>query len=231
MVYLPHVRMTMLGDLPGGEIFSMSLSLDRPNPVPAVNFFGIDVTDALWNDLADDCLEWFVRPATKICARAVLQKVKFAQIGADGHYTAAPIEKLRTTGGGVSAATFTPPPNQVARAITLHTAGDLNRVKGRFYAPMPALDVGTDGVWSAANADAMEASDQTFINALNNQPGLDLQDIRVVVASQGRHNSDGSVRRGPANDVVTSISVGRVPDTIRRRRNKLSEGRTTVPVS
>lgn len=233
MTYVPHVRMSMIGRLGGSggaEIFSMSIALSENAGGSGVwDGGGLGPNDDVWEDLADDCAAWFARPLTGIHADAVLQLVKFAAIGADGKYTSAAIEKPRVVAGGQ--ANLQRPHNQSARVVTLNTAGDLNRIKGRFYVPLPAFGVQPDGRWLAEDADAMEGSDKTFIDAINNQPGLDVLDIGVVVASQGRRDQFGALRVQPGNHPVTSISVGRTPDTQRRRRNRLTEGRTSVAVS
>lgn len=233
MAYVPHIRMSMIGRLGGAggpEIFSMNLALaEDGGGSPVWDGGGLGPNDDVWDDLAQDCVAWFARPLTGIHSEAVLQMVKFAFIGADGKYTRAAVERPVNQPGGQG--NLQRPPNQVARAVTLHTAGDLNRIKGRFYVPLPAFGIQADGRWLAADADAMEGSDQTFINALNNQPGIDVLDIGVVVASQGRRDQFGALRVQPGNHRVTAVSMGRTPDTIRRRRNALAEGRTSVAVS
>lgn len=233
MAYVPHLRMSLLGRLGGVnglEQFSCSISLGKRTAIdsPLLWVGGLEPNDDVWEDLADDAAAWFGREGTQISDEAVLTSVKFAAIGADGLYTHAPVEKARQVAGFYSAGRV---PNQVARAVTLHTAGDLGRIKGRFYSPLPGMPVGVDGRFAADTIAAAQASDETFIEALNNQPGFDVLDIHVVVASQGRRNKNGTVRLGPGNHKVTGLSVGRVPDTIRRRRNKLQEARSVVAIT
>jgi len=183
----------------------------------------------VWTDLTNDAKAWFARPATAIGTNARLRKVKFASIGADGRYTGAPVEKDagNITGGGNSGLPF-----QVACAVTFHTAGDLNRVKGRIYQPAPALATdNATGLVAVAAVDGVRNSMDTFLEAIGNQPGADVLDLRAVVASQGRRNKDGSMRTAPANHAITAVSCGRTLDTIRRRRNKLVDKGAPVPVS
>lgn len=232
MTYVPHIRMTMsgrLGTSTGPEIFSMNLCIANRNgtslPQGALD---LDANDVVWTDMADDAVAWFSAASTGIHSDATLMLVKFAYLDENGHYTRPPIEKPVLQAGG---ATGTRPANQVARAVTLHTTADLGRVKGRFYAPLATGVVSQDGRWTDAVVNAFESSDKTFIDNLNNQPGLDVLDLAVHVASQGRRNKDGSVRLAPGNHPVTSVSVGRVPDTQRRRRNKLLEARTPIAVA
>lgn len=231
MVYVPHWKISMIGRIGGSngpEMFSMSLALiNRTNgsmEVPGV----LDPSGDVWDDIADDCAAWFGRTTTRLHQDAVLKTVKIAPIGANGRYTGAPVERVREVTGGTDLGYRQA--NQTSYAVTLHTEGDLGRVKGRFYAPLPGLLFQQDGRIAVETADGMEASAKTFIQALNNQPGIDVLDLVVGVASQGRRNADGSLRVAPRNWPVTEVSVGRVPDVQRRRRNKLSEARTPQSV-
>jgi hypothetical protein len=213
-----------LGGALGPEIFSCSFALDRKGGSPGALSPFLDPNNAYWTDLATDCSAYFARALTHIHLDAVLTKVKIAAIGADGKYTSAPVEKLVNTPGGWATALGSPRmPNSVACKVTLKTNADLGRVKGGFYLPLPALTVATDGRWVDAGNEEIEASTKTFIDDINNAPGADVLGVNVVVASQGRKNADGTVRLAPGNHPVLSVGVGRVPDTIRRRRNKLVE--------
>lgn len=179
----------------------------------------------MWADLTNDARVFFASAGAGIHPDATLNMVKFAAIGADGKYTKAPVERAPSgarigAGGGTGSVR---PANQVALAVTLLTAGDLGRVKGRFYVPVPAFAVTAEGRYSVAAAQGVATAAQTFLNAVNNQPGLDVLGLQAVVASQGRRNKDGSVRTPARNHVVTGVKVGRTPDTIRTRRNKVSE--------
>lgn len=232
MAVIPHVRMTAYGDLPGGEIFNFGLSL--ANPDQADGGFGNGLWQgelvpgaSVWTDLAND-LEIFWANAN-VSNRAFLRGVKFALIGSDGKYTDAPHERpIGGVTGTAGTGNVVQHGNQVAVAVTLHSTGDLGRVKGRFYLPMPSVALGTDGRMTEANRDTIETAAQTFVNNINNEPGIDLLNLRVVIASSGRHNDNGTVKFPPKNWTVNAVSVGRVLDTQRRRRNKLNELRGTV---
>lgn len=234
MTFVPHFRLSMIGTMPGDEIFSCNLSLIPDNAAwPAVFDDAMDF--ALWTavldpdgdnfgDLVADCQAFWSREATGIHTTTVLRKVKLAAIGSDGLYIAAPAEALVTTPG---TGAFSPFPNQVARKVTLHTDGDLKRVKGGFYLPgatLAGFDQATQ-LYSTAITDAAEDSAKQFLDAVENVPGIDAESWTVVVASQGRHNKDGSVRRPPTNHGVTGVSIGRRADVQRRRSNRISEAR------
>jgi hypothetical protein len=230
MTFVPHYRVSCigrLGEVLGPEQFSFGFALDNVDPqigdVP-----GLNPNDAVWTDVANDCAAYFSHADTGIHEDAVLTMVKIAHIGADGKYLSAPVEKpVNAQGAGA----LRRPSNSTALAVTLKTNGDLGRVKGRFYLPLPEWVVEEDGRYSQAAVDYVEGRSQTFINNINNQPGFDVLGLRVVVASQGRRNKDGSLRRPPTNHDVVGVSVGRVPDTIRRRRNKLLEQHQYRPIA
>lgn len=231
MTVVPHVRMTAYGDLPGGEIFNFGLSL--ANPDSEDGGFGNGLWSgalvpggSVWDDLAADLQTFW--SAAGVWSGCKLRGVKFASIGADGKYRDSVIERVLGSTTGVSGGNgLYQPANQVTMAVTTHSVGDLGRVKGRFYLPMPGYQMGADGRISEANRDSIETAAQTWINNINNEPGLDLLNLHAVIASSGRHNQDGSVKLPPKNWPINAVSVGRVPDTQRRRRNKLTEFRGT----
>jgi hypothetical protein len=224
MTYVEHVRISAQGSLPGGEQFSYGFAL-AGFPVGSIGSVIPDNT-AAWNTMAAAIAAFHGRGSSHIYTGAVLTKVKFAPIGSNGLYAGLPYEVLENTPGNIAASGVAGiPPNQLAAAVTLHSAGDLGRVKGRFYVPMPIMDMGTDGRWTTVYADDLEGSAKTMINAVNATLGGGAFDPTVVVASQGRHRGGVQVKP-PTNYDVVAVSVGRVPDTIRRRRNKLAEGRT-----
>lgn len=226
MTFVPHIRMTMLGFLgnsPGAEQWSAGVSLAPIDPAPLAAFLDLQPNNDVFADWRDECVAWFTRVDSYVRSNARLQRVKFAFIGQDGKYLKEPVElDAGSVQGGEGFAAILP--FQSAVAITLGTDGDLSRVKGRFYSPSPALPIDPNtGQFPVANQTAMRNSADTFLTNLGNQPGADVLDFRVVVASQGRHNKNGTVKLPPANHVVTRVNVGRVVDTIRSRRTSLNE--------
>lgn len=214
-----------LGGAVGAEIFSMNISLARFGGDGGFDPGSIlEPNGAVWDDIAEDCRAWFGSslPGMEIHPSAVLTGIKVADIGADGRYRNPPIERSLNQAGVAGGGRL---PNQCAVAVTFGTDGDLGRVKGRIYAPIPGVTLEADGRLPESVAEGMEAVSLQLIENINNQPGIDVLDIRACVASQGRRNKDGSVRRGPALDPIVRVSVGRVVDTIRSRRNALVESK------
>jgi hypothetical protein len=117
---------------------------------------------------------------------------------------------------------------QVALVATYHT--DKGRgvgSKGRTYFPSPAIGLGPDGRIPVAERDNFALAVRDLIRNLNNNPGFEPGtgglDLSIV--------SPGGKSGGPQTNKVTGVSVGRVLDTQRRRRNQLLErGAPFVPV-
>lgn len=239
MTFAPHLRLTMSGTIAADEIFSMNLSLEPDGGILGQdigNYLAATITQGDFDDIVADCVAWFGDPALQVSPRATLTRVKLAHINADGHYASTPqeaaVSRRGAQGGGFLENERPPGPWQISQKCTLHTAGDLGRVKGGFYLPVPSLDDYDPAIdlWTVGHVNGQETVTATFFDNLTNEPNLDVLDLRVVVASQGRRNRDGSVRLAPDNHQVTAVSFGRRPDVQRRRANKVSEARTT-PVS
>lgn len=237
MAYKPHLRLTLNGVIAdGAEIFSMSLSL-RPDDsaftaavassslILALKAHLDGTSSAHWDDMVADCNTYF--PNCGAGAHSTLKRVKLAAIGADGKYLTAPKEAaVNTAGGWVGGADH---PWQISQKVTLETDGDLGRVKGGWYIPTPRLAFdGASDLWSASDVVSIQNEAETFISNLENVPGLDAHSYKVVVASQGRHNKDGSVRVAADNWDVKRVHMGRRPDVIRRRANHVLESRVSA---
>lgn len=225
MTFVPHLRLTMTGEIEGGkEQFSYGVSLAAVDvdPLTAWIVSGDATKDLVFDDMVADATRFHGDVLSFIAADAVLKRVKLVAIGADGKYAEAPREAAVNVPGGNGA--HGPFPWQISCAVTIGTDGDLGRVKGRFYLPRPALAfTPADDTWNAAQVEQLRDSAAQFLEDLGNQPGPDWADIRPVVASQGRHNPDGSVRRPPTNHEAKRVLVGRRPDVQRRRANKVLE--------
>lgn len=232
-MFEPHLRLSWTGDLPGGEMFSCSVSLVPDNntwaaAVTAVAKIAIltnVLTDVnLTDDLVTDVTNYHSRETTGISPLCKVRRVKIAALDEDGHYIGAPKEAAVNIAGGGGNATM---PNQISRKVTLLTNGDLGRVKGGWYLPGVSsayYDVATQ-LFDTGSTAGLQASTLTFLQDLENAPGLDANSFLVAVASQGRHNKDGSLRTPARNHDVVGVSVGRRADVQRRRANKVSEAR------
>lgn len=233
--YVPHLRLTWSGTLPSGEIWSNSCSLVPDNSAwsglvgnsALITYVREHIGDpSIFEDLVADVRAYFTRDTTHICSDAKLTRIVLAGLDNEGHYVGPPREFAVPNDAGYWPNGF---PEQIARKVTLETDADLGRVKGGWYLPMPesnGFDRGSD-LWSATVTGEVRDSTRQFIDDLNNAPGLDDVALKVVVASQGRHNRDHSIRLPAGNYDVKRVNVGRRVDVQRRRANKYSEARIT----
>lgn len=209
MPFAPHLRLTARGTLYALEDFSFGVNMT------AVGVDSAAFLDGNVDDLAADVSAFFARPATGIRSSAVLTEVKLASIGADGKYTRDPaIRDVNVPGAGAGNGLYPP---QISLAVSLVTGQRGPRGKGRFYLPLPSVPLFDAGRMALPAVQAVRDSCKTFLDALNNSPGTDLQDRRVCVASSFGENYE-----------VTGVRVGRALDTIRSRREKLDEAYTEV---
>lgn len=219
MPYAPHLRVTALGTLHGsGEVFSYGVNMADTSNNPVLDLYTQVLNlgpnrDAL-ADMASDIQSFHASAQASIFPYAYLQAVKFASIGADGKYTADPVTiTLTPTQGGATIDNnrdlIIP---QAALAISLTTARRGATGRGRFYIPMPVFHLDTGLRIPEAGSDAVATRAAALISALNNNPGVDLTNLNVVVASTKGYNS-----------LVTGVRVGRVIDTIQSRRTSIGE--------
>jgi hypothetical protein len=218
--YTPHLRLQASGVLgPAGgawEIFSYGLSLGRSGG-------GLTTDEAYLSDCVDDLVAYHGRATSGISAFARLTAVKVALVQPDGSWQgAAPLyeRSVDVPGGNDTGSTLMHAP-QVSACVTLRTALNTPRARGRFFLPLPFFQVqASTGLAVATQVNQAAESAATLVTALNNQPGIDSGDMNVVVAS-----TFGGINQ------VTQVSVGRVLDTIRSRRNALREAYLSAPVT
>jgi len=196
----------------GEDIFSFGLRASGDT--------GFDAVDALAEldvpGIAAIFGTYFEAAGTKIETVGHLYKVKVAALGTDGKYLTDSIEAEPEPGGSNGSVSAVRYPNQVALAVSLRTVTNIGRAtKGRFYLPVPGHNVQTDGKIIPAEVVATAATSKTFLDALNTKLAADItQTIRLQIMS----DIGSGVSR-----VVTSVRVGDVIDTIRSRRNALTE--------
>lgn len=216
MAVKSHFRVTLSGRFgTSPERFSYGVNLVQRNTETAGVFNSPDMAPnaTVYDDIAADCVAFHGSAGAAISPRAVLDTVKIAKIGTDGKYAADPIiREVNRPGGAVSTgqAAWTPPQTAWCMSLTSDTRGASGR--GRFYLPMPIVSMGDDCLIDAQYITGATGAAATFLNNLNNQPGLDALDIRVAIIS-----SKGSAA------LVTGVRVGRVLDTMRSRRRSLDE--------
>lgn len=203
----PHLYVQWGGKLPGGEQWSCGFRMRKKSAG------AIDSGSGLLVGVAAALAEYHGRAGTLINDRAKLSFVKVNAITVDGHYANDGTNQAiyGDLPGGVAGAPRCVP-NQICMVVSLTTGfsrGPAHR--GRFYLPLPYMDVQTDGRIAADVAQSVSTSTDTLITNVNDVNG----DYEMAVFS--RKSGAAGNRR------VTGNLVGRVLDTQRRRRRRLNE--------
>lgn len=211
-------RLVMFGTL-YSDTFNVTLSI-APTPGPTIGA----VTQSLCDALATDIAGWWDNPLAAapgngiaISGPAILTGIKLNRIGADGKYVDnETIERVLTTpvaggGGGL-------PASQLTLASTLRGPDERGRAgKGRMYWPVSTLASGSldaSGRVPASAATQYAHGVATFIRLVNS---------RYSTAGVGAVAAIASRAGTGRFQVVTKVTVGRVVDTMRSRRNKQLE--------
>lgn len=201
-----HLYLQWGGTLPGGEQWSCGMRL-------------APVTAASSGDPAgmiDGCktaiTAYHSDVASRISSAAKLTFCKLNMINEAGHYASGETYESVFTAVNGGLTPTNPIPNQLALAISLTTAVDRGHAhRGRFYNPLPAMVLGSDGLIQTVDRDAVKTRALTFVNAIS------AVSTNYDVAVYSRKSGD------PRHRLVTGVQVGRVLDTQRRRRRSLTE--------
>lgn len=201
-----HLYVQWGGALPGGETWSCGFRMWKQagSTEADANAALVPVSAAL--------AEFHANPLVPINSRATMTFVKVNAIGTNGLYqgsgtveaTFAPIPGAATVVNGSSF------PNQVALAVTCETGFTRGPAhSGRFFLPMPVVDLDANGVMLAIRAEQIGQACDTLRAAVNTTG----QVMTVMSRKQG----------APGHRAITGFTVGRVLDTQRRRRRSLAE--------
>lgn len=220
MAYAPHFLLAFGGTLFGTEQWTNTVRMTRPVEIT-------QPSDAAIDDVIADVRAFVASSAFH--NQVVCDWVKFNAINPDGHYA----DPSNTYGAYLTGTTGT---RAIMRGTsTVLTAPQLavkatfltNRDRGPgsrggfFQAGSPRVTaIEADGRMNAAAATQARDAIATFLNNLNNWPGWDMGSAtpEVCIASQG-----GRGEPEPFNELVRAVTVGRVVDTQRRRREDLLE--------
>jgi hypothetical protein len=221
MAPLAHrtTRVSIMGTMFGGAeewttgffIGSPSADADLPTQAQA------DAIAAAWRT-------YFTAAASGFSGNYTTTTVKLSSIGTDGKSSAADTiySTLAPAAVGGNNAGAYPPQIALVATLTSSVARGVGS-KGRMYLPGIFSPVDATGHIGSTPQGAMLANLVTFLQAVNTAQG-GFQSI--VLASHGSLNADGTPKVGgsaPVNRAVTSVRLGNVFDTQRRRRNGLAE--------
>lgn len=156
-------------------------------------------------------------------AGIVFQQVSVAAVNTSGVSDTA-LGSITGAGSG----TGNPTPFQTSLVVSLITtqgATPPGPARGRFYLPTPrAGALGGDGLFSTVTTTAIADGVEAATEELSVPAQQNMVVARVTRDAQGNITSVNA-------EPVTTIQVGNVPDTQRRRRNKLVEVYTTREIA
>ena len=194
-------RMTFNGIGPGGDVFNYNLMCESD--------VGIIAAAAA----ADAALEAFLGEAEGVFSTATLwSATKVTRVSETAGFPAAETAAGSFTGAGTATGGVLPP--QLAWCVSLRTSVPGPRGRGRFFLPTPGNGTFTGQARMPSVAITMAVDGITAM-----WTSLETDTFSPVVG----HRATGTFTG------VTSMDLGDVLDTQRRRRSSLEENRTTIP--
>lgn len=204
------------GTLPGGESWSNSLRMAETEETVFENdAAGWDMQ--MYLDHYTGILQAHHADANAFVSdRCKLNFVKFNRVDVNGRYID-PTTFMNTFADVAGGRSGNVHPNQICLVISFGSAVSRGPAsKGRLYSPMPAVAIETNGLMSVGNATDARDRWKSLIEDLSDVPGLDeASEPGAVIMSKA--GTGTKTRR------ISSVRVGRVLDTQRRRRRNLAE--------
>lgn len=212
-----HIQYTFSGGLPGGEIWSCSMRTAAAavtlEQLQEAALFAGTAFKAMWETAGS------VRASNP--PSVTFTKTTARLIGADGIAIFVAEDTIRQSAGNAGGQGA---PNQSALVATLATPKAGRTGKGRMYFPwlFPAFTEGTDKL-NPTTLNPFAAAMAAMLDTHADGPGGTWGPFRIAVQSR--------VIGSPSVSPVTSVRIGDVMDTQRRRRNKVIETYYTQPVA
>lgn len=224
----PFMKLTFGGtQAKGQDIWTcgINLSIQNDELIPVVPTNAVVAFENYIKDVDADIIDIFTNYISNsdmnIPSGATLDYIKLAVIDTNGQYIvdAHTWEPQEVTGG--EGKFYVP---QVSIVMTLQSDKRVDPGKyGRFYLPTTATNV--RGGYRPTNTDKKAELTANLLAALNRRVGGGLADVRVRPAAvTSASNFSGSYRP------FTTVKVGNVFDTQRRRRNKIGETYEVVDI-
>ena len=217
---VPFHRLVLVGTL-YDDMFNTTLSIF---PRASTGTIGLplpeDIITLVATPVANFWGQFSTGSGAGIHGNAILKSIKLNRIGVDGKY-ADPESHEYVYPSPVPGGDAFNAPAQLATVATLRTAFDRGRAsKGRMYLPVcKGYEApGADGRATAVQALRVANATAQLVNAINTvYAGAESGD-----ESLGRVAIGSSIGAGRHLE-VTGVTVGRATDTMRSRRNKISE--------
>lgn len=144
---------------------------------------------------------------------------KWNTIASDGNYETPENPNTYLFGTPlVGTSAFAQLPLQVAVGVSLRTGLKGKKYNGRFYLPSPTTNFGGSPYWEDSYVPTFQSAVAALLTDLNVITDAATGTVACVVSGAGTP--------GPVT-AINGVTIGRVPDTIRRRRNGLTENYPT----
>jgi hypothetical protein len=219
-----QIRLTAQGFFgaaaPGSEIWSWGLKLSGATDFDATAALAeLDMTE-----LSDAIADFHQDATMTISSSCKYVTLKAAALDINGDYLtdAREFQGNGTTGfgGGVAGRN----PNQVALVVSLRTVTSIGvATRGRFYVPGIVPTLNADGRVVSATVLAFSVAADTMLSRINTET------LSMTEACQLQLMSDVGTST-PRSRTVTELRVGDVLDTMRSRRNALTEAYQVQPI-
>jgi len=211
---LSYVRVSILGTLPGGEVWSVNPVYDPTLEFPG----GVDQTalDAAALAIANRSIPANLRLLMSTAATRTAARVEVRD-DADDHLIGTSLQGSATPQAGSAAIRL---PFQAACVLSIRTNTPGGSGRGRFYWPALAATVDTNGKMGAPTNAAAVADFKAYLLGIRSDLATAFPTIGfdLAVRSKTTHTTPHAVR----------VQVGDVLDTQRRRRDALPEGYSSL---
>lgn len=207
-----HVVLQWGGAMPGPEIWSNSLRMNKINPSADPLPSQADLNTALQGSFSTALTNFWLAIDNFVGTATTLKFFKANRVGVDGKYIDPTTNEKNM--GGLTGQGGTNRQNQLGQVVTWTTAIARGRAsKGRIFTPCNLFVIdATTGQIPIADAQTIANAAKAFITALNTAAAPLLLEAAVM----------SNVGTGVSQE-ITGTKVGRVTDTQRRRRNKAIE--------
>lgn len=236
---IPHVLLSVHGNLPGGETWSCGLrSLAYADPLGDTKGIALAVAASnAWRVLANTPTVGILFGNYSVSsAQATIDGTTVRRVNEDGitveQYEGSPTTALSiVTGSGI-----VPWPNQCSVVATLVTARAGRTGKGRIYLPaLGSMSLTADRI-SSASTTAIANGVKALIETLNAALVTATAAGNAVAVQSAKASQEPGVwtpgaPSGYMGAKVVSVRVGDVVDTQRRRRSSIGEAYSTAQVA
>lgn len=217
MTYAPHFLLSFGGTLAADQ--EQWANNIRLGPPLGGTFGAITNPEGALDDIETDLRTLFGTPNMGASSDVKVRWIKLNEIGPDGRYAnQSETHAKYLEGTEVFAGPGTPSlPPQCSVAVSWTTGRSRGPgSKGRVFVPRPSFGVDPAGRISSATVATMVTAWTTFIQNLNNWPGLDWPNSPVAVVAS-------NVGAPGPMEQITGVRIGDVMDTQRRRRESIVE--------